>query len=740
MSQRISMPFVLLGAGLLLTGNAANAQTSAKEGTFTVQRFAPAPGPRNFITVEGARTDGKMAFSLGVFANYASDPFVVKSCISQTDCSAANATLSKDIHVVRDMVTTDLLASFTPISRLQIGARFPVFSWVNGDGINTDLTSAGAGTQLHGGLKKSGVGDPMLEAKVRALGGVGDMFVVGAAAFMTAPLGEATAKDGYIGDSSVTTGLRGIADIQVGRFTIGGNLAGVYRKKATLGSSTLGSEMRYGLGAAFKASPIIRVLAESYGTTEFSSKNGTNTMEALLAGQLQPLKSRFIFSLGGGLGVIEGVGVPTWRGFAGIMFVNERSDLDGDGIPDDDDQCQNDPEDFDGFQDEDGCPDPDNDGDGFLDAQDKCPNEPETKNGYKDDDGCPDEVPDRDQDGIPDAEDMCPDNGGQAIVRRKGPYYGCPDSDRDGIPDKIDKCPNEPEDTDGFQDEDGCPDPDNDGDGIPDVDDQCVDQPEVFNGFQDEDGCPDVVPDRDHDGIPDNVDKCPDQPENYNGFEDDDGCPDKGGPNLIEVGKDQIKIKSVINFEKASDKIAGKESFKVLDAMAAALKHHPEIFKVEVGGHTDNTGDKDQNVDLSKRRAASVVTYLTGKGVEAKRLTSAGYGPDKPLASNAGPQGRAANRRVEFQILESAAKPKPSEYGPGPSSAPPAPAPAPAAKPAAAAPAPVPAPKPAATPAPAPAPKPPAATPKPAPTAIELDLDAPAPPKPAPKGANAPGF
>jgi OOP family OmpA-OmpF porin len=68
-------------------------------------------------------------------------------------------------------------------------------------------------------------------------------------------------------------------------------------------------------------------------------------------------------------------------------------DSDGDGIPDDVDKCPTEAEDKDGFQDEDGCPDPDNDGDGVPDAQDKCPDKPETKNGYQDEDGCPDEVP-----------------------------------------------------------------------------------------------------------------------------------------------------------------------------------------------------------------------------------------------------------------------------------------------------------------------------------------------------------
>src|SRR5262249_25783383 len=95
-------------------------------------------------------------------------------------------------------------------------------------------------------------------------------------------------------------------------------------------------------------------------------------------------------------------------------------DTDGDGINDDVDKCPQEPEDKDGFQDDDGCPDSDNDSDGIPDAADKCPNEPEDKDGFQDDDGCPD-----------------------------------PDNDGDGVPDAQDKCPDQPETKNGFQDEDG---------------------------------------------------------------------------------------------------------------------------------------------------------------------------------------------------------------------------------------------------------------------------------------------
>ena len=110
-------------------------------------------------------------------------------------------------------------------------------------------------------------------------------------------------------------------------------------------------------------------------------------------------------------------------------------DTDGDGIPDKLDKCPTEPEDKDGFEDADGCPDPDNDKDGILDKADKCPNEPEDKDGFEDEDGCPD--PDNDKDGILDADDKCPNEPGP---KENG---GCPDNDKDGdgVVDRLDKCP-----------------------------------------------------------------------------------------------------------------------------------------------------------------------------------------------------------------------------------------------------------------------------------------------------------
>ncbi|TKD03947.1 OmpA family protein [Polyangium fumosum] len=654
MRTRLS-PRLLTLLGLLsvsLVPTAALAQESsaggAKEGEFSVQRFEPVPGSKNYLTVAGARMDAAMGFTAGLMVNYANKPFVVKSCRAQADCASPNAQL-QDVAVISDMFTADVLASLTPIPAVQIGLRLPVM-YVSGSGINLDT-----GGPDPNGLKAFGVGDATLEGKFRFYGDPKNSAVVlGGAVDVSAPLGTITAKDKYIGNSTpITAGGRLIFDGSFGALSFGLNLRGVYRPEARLGTTTVGPfEFRYGAALGYRVSPTVRVIAEGFGGTKFSSQNGTNSLEVDGALQITPLSLPLAFTVGGGGGVLQGVGVPLFRALGGIAFVAEVGDEDGDGINDKDDKCPSIAEDIDGFEDDDGCLEDDNDQDKVPDVKDKCPLKPETINGLNDDDGCPDELPDRDKDGIGDADDKCPDDFGKMRVKE---FYGCPDKDQDGVADKADGCPDQPEDTDGFADTDGCPDPDNDGDKINDDSDECIDQPEVYNGFKDEDGCPDESPDSDKDGIPDDKDKCPKQPENLNGFEDTDGCPDKG-PSLVTITDDDIKILQRVEFATNSDKIQGATSFAVLNAVASVLEIHKEIFLVEVAGHTDNVGKTEENRALSQKRADAVVKYLIDKGIDKTRIQAKGYGPDKPVADNKQSAGRQKNRRVEFNILKSAKK------------------------------------------------------------------------------------
>jgi outer membrane protein OmpA-like peptidoglycan-associated protein len=219
-----------------------------------------------------------------------------------------------------------------------------------------------------------------------------------------------------------------------------------------------------------------------------------------------------------------------------------------------------------------------------------------------------------------------------------------PDTDGDGIKDTPDSCVIEAEDKDGYLDEDGCPEPDNDLDTLADGADKCPLEAEDPDGYEDEDGCPD--PDNDQDTVLDVKDQCPNEIGSTS--QEPLGCPTK--PALVVVTDCEVKITQQIHFEFNKDKIR-PESFPVLDAVVEALQKNPSI-KIEVQGHTDNKGTAAYNKNLSDRRAKSVMKYLVSHGVEMSRLTSWGYGFERPLVDNSTDQNRALNRRVQFVRTE----------------------------------------------------------------------------------------
>ena len=208
------------------------------------------------------------------------------------------------------------------------------------------------------------------------------------------------------------------------------------------------------------------------------------------------------------------------------------------------------------------------------------------------------------------------------------------DSDGDGFMDDEDSCPQTP----GIE-PDGCPEGDADGDGFLDGDDACPEEPGV-----EPDGCP--PPDTDGDGLADPDDACPKEPETVNRYQDDDGCPDK----LPEKLKKFTGAIEGIAFELDSAKIR-RRSRPVLDDVVSTLKEYPDL-RLRISGHTDATGSREYNVALSKRRADAVKKYLTDAGIEGSRLKAVGRGPDDPVASNDTKEGRAQNRRIEFEILK----------------------------------------------------------------------------------------
>jgi len=176
---------------------------------------------------------------------------------------------------------------------------------------------------------------------------------------------------------------------------------------------------------------------------------------------------------------------------------------------------------------------------------------------------------------------------------------------------------------------------DSDGDGVPDNLDQCPGTPAGTK--VDEKGCPiETGKDADGDGVPDDQDQCPNTPPGVK--VDAKGC-------AIE----QTVVLQNVNFETNSAVLTGQAT-RVLDGIAEALKGQTNI-RVEIGGHTDSTGTPTYNLVLSQQRAESVRQYLIGKGIDAGRMTTQGYGETKPVASNKTEAGKAQNRRVEFKII-----------------------------------------------------------------------------------------
>ncbi len=268
----------------------------------------------------------------------------------------------------------------------------------------------------------------------------------------------------------------------------------------------------------------------------------------------------------------------------------------------------------------------DSDKDGVPDRKDKCPNTPAGV--AVDANGCP---LDTDGDGVPDYIDDCPTVPGLASLK------GCPDSDGDGVADKDDKCPDTPK---GWKvDAKGCP-LDSDGDGVPDAIDKCPDTPKGWK--VDANGCP---LDTDGDGVPDAIDDCPTVP----GPKENKGCPVK------EITAQEIEAQKMVvdpvyfDFDKAN--YINNQKVKI-EKLVNLLKEN-KSYKVNISGFTDEKGTDAYNMELSKRRISSVLKTILASGIKKSQIAAEKpMGRTKPASTNNTDEGRALNRRVEFEVIQ----------------------------------------------------------------------------------------
>ncbi|MEJ7602496.1 MAG: OmpA family protein [Kofleriaceae bacterium] len=603
------------GSGFFLVGTLISALASPisaePAGNIDLNVFRPAMDSRGYLTINASQVLGHNEVSFGLGA--------LDWGHEMLDLDGNNAEYSID-----NIISATLIAAYGlklgPVE-LEVGASVPL-TILKGD------RAPDPGPMQDEVVDGQGLGSIGLHLKTRFLKTSRSPHV-GLGMIASVYLPTANPEDRFLGENKLVPQLMGILDKEFGRqgrLRVAINAGIRLRDTTTFTNSeppatnlsvTVGNEIPYGLGIAYALSrQKFDLVAEVFGSIPLGDHENYMPLEAIGGIKVYLARNSFL-SLGAGRGLLTGEGAnPDFRAFIGIVFEPNIGDRDGDGIKDDVDKCPDEPEDRDDFEDEDGCPEPDNDRDGIVDEDDDCPKVPEDKDGFEDEDGCPEGT--------------------------KG------DKDGDGILDNVDKCPEEPEDFDNFEDEDGCPDPDNDQDGILDVDDLCPNDPEDKDGFEDADGCPDL--DNDKDRILDKDDKCPNEPETYNGTEDEDGCPDKG---RVVVTDTSIEILDMVYFE-YNKAVIKSQSFPILDAVAATLVGNPSIQLVEVQGHTDERGNDAYNLDLSDKRAHAVEKYLADKGVEAKRLTAQGYGETQPVDRRSNEAAWSKNRRVAFLILKRA--------------------------------------------------------------------------------------
>lgn len=258
----------------------------------------------------------------------------------------------------------------------------------------------------------------------------------------------------------------------------------------------------------------------------------------------------------------------------------------------------------------------DTDGDGVYDKDDACPEVA----GLKAFNGCPD----ADGDGVKDADDACPNVAGLASLN------GCPDADGDGVADKNDMCPN----SKGTKANKGCP--DTDGDGVVDKNDGC---PQVAGPTENK-GCP--WPDTDKDGVLDKDDNCI----NEAGPASNNGCPEISKAEIAQLEE----LFKTVYFDSGKNTFK-EETISKLDE-AASIMQKFTTAKFNISGHTDSTGSKKRNLELSESRANAVKDYLVSKGDSSSNLTAKGFGEDMPIASNNTRSGRSKNRRVEVKLID----------------------------------------------------------------------------------------
>lgn len=575
------------------------------------------PGNSPFLTGGGPTTpEGNASFSIAT--SYARRPLVLLSLGPDVE--------PRESYVIDNLLTSTFAFALGVTDSFEVTAALPVTFYQDGAGYSA---FTGADTELTRSVLRDPrlgfVWAPVQRERTRDASGFG----LALRFDLGIPLGEETEFAGVRGATFVPSVS---ASYRLPPFEAKVDVEGRIRREEQISNVFYGSQLGVTAGVSVEAyAPIgLAFSAEAFALPvlgEQGEQAGAFVPgEWLASARIAPaLAGDFFFQAGAGTGIPftdSAATAPELRAVFSLGYAPRGLDTDGDGVLDRDDACVDTREDRDGFEDQDGCPDPDNDRDGIPDAADRCRDAAETVDGFQDDDGCPDL--DDDGDEVPDEEDQCRNDKEDLDGFQDDDGCPDPDNDKDEIPDGVDQCPRDAEDKDGFQDEDGCPDLDDDGDKIPDAQDGCPKAAEDFDSFEDQDGCPDL--DNDGDGVPDALDRCPTAAETLDGVDDEDGCPEPNATNLAKLRADGVIEATTLPTFGAKRSDLSPELARLVKVVASIARSQardgkPRRIIVEA------YGDAPADERLAAARAQAVQRALVKAGIAESQIVAAAGDP-----------------------------------------------------------------------------------------------------------------
>lgn len=553
---------------------------------------------------------------------------------------------SKD-YVVEQAFSTAVRGAYS-FGRVRAGVEVPMLLGVRGATVDAPAS----------------LGDVLVDVKAVAL----DHDALVGLAFLGRVWAPTTAGSGADWAGSAPHGeLLAALDVDAGkRASFAINTGVRFSAKSDFGNVAIGNAVLLRAGGAWHVTGPLWLGADLAGDVNVASPPRQLTsipLELLVGGHLR-IARRLDVRLAGGRGFTRGIGSPDARVVLSVGISAERIwDADGDGITDRIDGCPHRPEDFDGFQDPDGCPEEDNDLDGILDLVDSCRDVPEDHDLYVDSDGCPD------PNTMMSVRAVDPENKPVATAHIVVSKALAGDGSVQGeVPPGDYRLTIE---ADGFQDVD-----------IPltIVDGPPVDRVEVLKiqprgtlevKVTDPAGKPvGTATWKTHKrglppmtngsgrallpaGVTEIVIAAP-------GFvsavfpaaieaQKTSKMNIRLRPAHVKVTREKLVFTDKIFFD-TNKSVIKKPSFPLLDEIVSIMKDRSDILSVRIEGHTDSRNSDDYNLKLSDARAAAVRKYLTDHGISPDRLTSVGYGESRPLDPRDVPAAWDKNRRVEFFI------------------------------------------------------------------------------------------